>query len=117
MPPMRSTFASIAFFALFLPLACVDQTAKTTGGLPNGRESEKIEWGREIKLDELLALAKTGRIREIQWHVMPNVIRAEASNGSVFYFKNQNKGVDLRNLLSNEGIQIGNGGISFRYVF
>ena len=116
-PPMRPTFALVAFFAFFLSAACVDQTAKMTGRVPDGRDSEKIKWGREIKLDELLALAKSGRIREIEWHVMPNVIRAVASDGRAFYFKNENRGVDLRNLLISAGIQMGKGGISFRHVF
>jgi hypothetical protein len=114
---MRPTFAFVALFVLFLSSACADRTAKVTGRVPNGRDPERIEWGSEIKLDELLALAKSGRIREVEWHVMPNVIRAVASDGRVFHFKNANRGVDLRNLLVNGGIQIGKGGISFRHVF
>jgi hypothetical protein len=114
---MRPTFAFIAFCALFLTVACVDQTARMAGGVPKDQEFEKIEWGHEIKLDELVMLAKSGQIREIEWHVMPNVIRAVASDGRIFHFKNENRGVDLRNLLINAGVQIGKGGISFRHVF
>jgi hypothetical protein len=62
-------------------------------------------------------MARSGRIQEIQWHVMPNVIRALTSDGRVFHLKNEKKGVDLRNLLINARIRIGKGGINFRHVF
>ena len=77
----------------------------------------EVEWGREISLAEMIAKAKSGEIREIQWHVMPNVLRAQAFDNRIFHLKNENKGVDLRNRLISAGVQIGNGGVIFRHVF
>jgi hypothetical protein len=114
---MRPTFIFIAVCALLLPAACMDRPAQLSGGVPNEQEIEKIDWGREVKLDELMEMAKRGRIQEIQWYVMPNVIRAVASGGRAFYLKNENRGVDLRKLLIDAGIHIGKGGINFRHVF
>jgi hypothetical protein len=62
-------------------------------------------------------MAKSGRIQEIQWHVMPNVLRVLTLDGRIFHLKNENKGVDLRNMLIDAGVRIGKGGISFRHVF
>ncbi len=78
---------------------------------------EEVEWGREISLAEMITMAKGGEIREIQWHVMPNILRAQAFDNRIFHLRNENKGVDLRNMLIREGVRIGNGGIAFRHVF
>lgn len=78
---------------------------------------EKIDWGPEISLAEMMAKAKSGEIREIEWHVMPNVLRAQTCNNRIFHLKNENKGVDLRNKLINAGVKIGKGGVVFRHVF
>jgi hypothetical protein len=78
---------------------------------------DDIEWGSEINLDEMIAMAKEGSLREIQWHVMPNILRAEAVDGRIFHLRNENKGVDLRNTLIEAGVRIGKGGIIFRHVF
>lgn len=78
---------------------------------------EDIEWGQEISLAEMIAKAKSGKIREIQWHVMPNILRAQGVDDRIFHLRNENKGVDLRNTLIGEGVQIGEGGIVFRHVF
>ena len=77
----------------------------------------KVDWGREITLNEIIAMAQSGQIREIEWHVMPNIIRILASDGRLFHFRNESKGVDLRNTLINAGIRIGKGGVIFRHVF
>ena len=84
---------------------------------PKDQDLEKVDWGRGITLDGIIAMAQSGRIKEIEWHVMPNIIRIFASDGSFFHFRNENKGVDLRNTLINSGIRIGKGGIIFRHVF
>jgi len=84
---------------------------------PKDQTLEKVDWGREITLNEIIAMAHNGQIREIEWHVMPNIIRILASDGSLFHFRNENKGVDLRNTLINAGIRIGRGGVVFRHVF
>lgn len=76
-----------------------------------------VDWGREVNLDEIIAMAKKGRIAEIQWHVMPNILRARASDGEIYHLKNENKGVDLRNTLINAGVKIGKGGIPFQHFF
>ena len=79
--------------------------------------AEEIEWGREIGLDEMIEMARGGRIVEIQWHVMPNILRARASDGSIYHLRNEDKGVDLRNTLIDAGVEIGKDGVLFRHVF
>lgn len=82
-----------------------------------GNSSENIDWGREVSLDEMVEMAKERRIDEIQWHVLPNILRAKAADGSIYYLRNENKGVDLRNTLLDAGVRIGEGGILFQHVF
>lgn len=79
--------------------------------------SDNIDWGREAALDEIMAMAKNSEIQQIEWHVMPNVIRAQAVDGRVLHIKNENKGIDIRNTLIKAGINLGKGGIVFRHVF
>jgi hypothetical protein len=81
------------------------------------KDSEDIEWGQEIGLAEMIEKAKSGEIREIEWHVMPNVLRAQAWDHRIFHLKNEDKGVDLRNTLMSAGVKIGEGGVIFRHVF
>lgn len=91
-------------------------TAKKKESLKDNSLVE-VAWGREVNLDEMMAMAKKGRIVEIQWHIMPNILRAQASDGGIFHLRNENKGVDLRNTLINAGIKVGKGGVLFRHVF
>ncbi len=116
---VRSLFI-VLLPALCLSAGCGNQSADTTNTPPSefvpGAEDE-IDWGREISLDELIAMTREGRIQEIQWHVMPNILRAVASDGSIFHFRNENKGADLRNTLIEAGVKIGKGGVSFRHFF
>jgi hypothetical protein len=64
-----------------------------------------------------MQMAQNGRIREIEWHVMPNIIRVLAVDGRIFHLRNENKGIDIRSEMINAGIKIGKGGIDFRHVF
>jgi len=114
---MRLTFAFIVFLSLFLPAACTDQHRDISDDAPANQDFEKTDWGVEITLDEIVAMAKGGRIQEIQWHVMPNVLRVLTPEGEIFHLKNENKGVDLRNMLMDAGVRIGKEGIRFRHVF
>jgi len=82
-----------------------------------GKVVAKIDWGREATLDEIIAMAKNSEILQIEWHVMPNIIRAQAADGRVFHIRNENKGIDIRNKLIDAGVDIGKSGINFRYVF
>lgn len=84
---------------------------------PTNPANNKIEWGREAALDEILAMAKGGEIQQIEWHVMPNIIRAQTLDGRIFHIKNEDKEIDLRNTLIKAGIPVGKGGISFRHLF
>jgi hypothetical protein len=84
---------------------------------PKEQPSDEIEWGREVNLDEMIAMAKKGEILEIEWHVMPNILRARASDGGICHLRNENKGVDLRNTLIDAGVQVGKGGVRFQHVF
>jgi len=111
---MQQGFAIAVLIATGLLSACVSRPAGETR--ENG-SSEKIDWGRETTAGEIVAMAKKGEIREIQWHVMPNVLRAEAADGRIFHIKNENKGIDLRSMLIDAGVRVGNGGVSFRHVF
>ena len=90
-------------------------------GHPSTHKSEnsepEIDWGREVSLDEMVAMAREGRIQEIQWHVMPNILRAKTSDDEIYHLRNENKGVDLRNTLIEAGVPVGKGGILFRHVF
>ncbi len=87
------------------------------GNAPEDPDIGKIDWGQEIPLDEILAMAKSGRVQEIEWYVMPNTIRILDLDGKLFHLRNERKSVDMRNKLINEGVKIGKGGISFRHVF
>lgn len=78
---------------------------------------EDVDWGLEVNLDEMVAMAKKGQIVEIQWHIMPNILRAQASDGRIYHIRNENKGVDLRNTLINAGVKVGKEGVLFRYLF
>jgi hypothetical protein len=91
--------------------------AEAAGQIQPERESEKVDWGREAGAAEIIALAKNGEIREIEWHVMPNILRALASDGRVFFVRNENRGMDMRGMLIKAGVPVGNGGIVFRHVF
>jgi hypothetical protein len=110
-------------FALVLSTGCENQSTdlpenKNPTPISTNTESQPDpDWGREVSLDEMVAMAKSGQIVEIQWHVMPNVLRAQASDGKIYHLKNENKGVDLRNILIKSGVKIGKGGILFRNVF
>ena len=91
--------------------------ARSTMQAQEDRGLEKIEWGREASADEIIAMAKNGEIREIEWHIMPNILRAVASDGRIFFVRNENKGLDMRGMLADAGVQVGKGGVAFRHVF
>jgi hypothetical protein len=63
-----------------------------------------VDWGREVNLDEIVAVAKKGRIVEMQRHVIPNILRSKTSDGGIFHLKNENKGFDLRNTFINASV-------------
>jgi hypothetical protein len=92
-------------------ISATDPSADET---PTDPANNKIDWGREAALDEILAMAKSGAIQQIEWHVM---LRAQTIDGRIFHIKNENKGIDIRNTLIKSGIQVGKGGISFRHLF
>ena len=99
--------------AILLAAGCGNQS----GEVPENDSHQNPEWGREVDLDEMIALSKKGRIKEIQWHVMPNVLRAQAVDGKIYHLRNENKGVDLQNALIKAGVKIGEDGVLFRHVF
>jgi hypothetical protein len=99
------------------PAAPKGKPAELAGATQPEQESEKVDWGREATAAEIIAMAKNGEIREIEWHVMPNILRALASDGRIFFVRNENKGMDMRGLLIKAGVQVGNGGVTFRHVF
>lgn len=91
------------------------ETAKNES--PQEQSLVEVGWGREVNLDEMIAMAREDRILEIQWYIMPNILRAKASDGGFFHLRNENKGVDLRNTLIDAGVRLGKGGVLFRHVF
>jgi len=105
------------FQAMLLSAGCGNQPADSSPPAAKNESSQDPDWGCEINVDEMITMAKKGRIVEIQWHVMPNVLRAQASDGNIYHLRNENKGVDLRNTLINAGVKIGKGGVLFRHVF
>jgi hypothetical protein len=114
---------TLLLFLILLPVilllvACGEQS----GGSPEDESPKRqasmdVDWGREVNLDEMIAMAKKGEIVEIQWHIMPNILRAETNDGRIFHLRNENKGVDLRNTLINAGVKVGEGGVLFRHLF
>ncbi len=126
----KLAFANIPLLLVLLLAACGYQSTRTdavpaklppeSAPVDEAREyqsSAKLDWGEEITLDQIVQLARNGQIHEIQWHVMPNIIRAQALDNRIFHLKNENKGVDVRKVLEESGILIGEGGITFRYLF
>ena len=87
------------------------------GETEDGEELEKIDWGKEATAGEVVAMAKSGEIREIEWHMLPNMLRAVASDGRIFFIRNESKGLDMRGMLVKSGVQVGKGGIPFNHVF
>src|SRR4030042_1421253 len=78
---------------------------------------EDVYWGLEVNLNEMMEMARKGQIVEIQWHIMPNILRAQASDGRIYHIRNKNKGGELRNTIINAGVKVGKAGILFRYLF
>ena len=135
---MQSLFI-VLLLVILLSTGCGNQSSDMTedgkekvlksgpkeGSLPQTDKKEslqkqslvEVDWGREVYLNEMIEMAREDRIKEIQWHVMPNILRAETSDGNIYHLRNENKGVDLRNTLIDEGVRIGKGGVLFRHVF
>jgi hypothetical protein len=114
------SFYIVLLPAMLLSAGCASQPADTMDTSPPesvADTDEEIEWGREIGLDEMIEMARGGRIVEIQWHVIPNILRARASDGLIYHLRNEDKGVDLRNTLMEAGVKIGKDGVLFRHVF
>lgn len=116
--PAQSVF-TILFLLVFVPAACGDRTGDTPAEdkSRNENNSSHVDWGIEINLDKMVAMAKEGQIEEIDWHVMPNILLARTSDGRIFHIKNENKGVDLRSTLVKAGVKTGEGGILFKHFF
>jgi len=114
------SFLIVLLPAIPLAIGCGCRTSdksEISGSESTRDASEEIDWGREVRLDEMIAMAQSGQILEIQWHVMPNILRAQAADGGIFHLRNENKGVDLRNALIEAGVRIGKDGVQFRHVF
>ena len=79
--------------------------------------AEQIEWGQQVDPEKLLELARSGDVFEIQWHVMPNVIRFMMNDGKIYHLKNAEVSIDILKFLENAGIKVGKEGITFRYSF
>ena len=117
-------FFPVMFPILFL-FACGEQPGsdpeankqEIAEGTIKDQESMDISWGREISLDDMISMAKKGRIIEIQWHILPNILRAQTCNGEVFHIRNEDKGVDLQGALLKAGVEVGEEGVLFRHVF
>jgi hypothetical protein len=119
---MTQSIVIAAAAAAHLLAACGDTHANkppapAAGQIAEAGELKKIDWGREATATEIVAMAKDGKIREIEWHIMPNILRALATDGRIYYVKNANKGVDMRGMLLKEGVRVGKGGVEFRHVF
>jgi hypothetical protein len=80
-------------------------------------ETEVIDWGEEIGIEKVIELAKSGGVFEIQWHVMPNVIRVLMNDGGIFHYKNESTGVDIIKTLEDAGVKTGKEGVAIRFSF
>jgi hypothetical protein len=112
---MRQSILALMMLIPCMFIACREDPGEISGA--PAANPEKIDWGKETTAAGLIAMAKKGEIREIKWHVMPNIFRAEAKDGRVYYVRNENKGIDLRGMLIKEGVRIGDGGVLFQHVF
>jgi hypothetical protein len=112
---MRQSILAVMLLIPCMFIACREHPGEISGA--PAANPEKIDWGKETTAAGLIAMAKKGEIRGIQWHVMPNIFRAEAKDGKVYYIRNENKGIDLRGMLIKTGIPIGDGGVIFQHVF
>lgn len=110
------TVHCVLIAVLLIWAGCGKQPADDSSDSP-GAAATEIDWGRQVTLDEMMAMCREGKIVEIQWHMMPNILRARAQDGSLYHFSNANKGVDLRSKLIDAGVLIGEGGLQFRHVF
>jgi hypothetical protein len=109
-------FVFVLLAAMLLWTGCGNRSGDSSEDGSDSDEME-IDWGTEVTLDEMISMAKEGRIVEIQWHVMPNILRASTVDGAIYHLRNENKGVDLRSRLIDEGVQVGEGGVQFRHFF
>ncbi len=110
--PARETTASPAPTPVPLAQMAADEDE------PGSEEgAEEIDWGEEIGLDTVIELAKRDDLVEIQWHVMPNIIRVLIADGSIYHFRNENSGIDIIRTLENAGITVGKGGVTVRFSF
>ena len=112
-------FFIIIFPLIFMLAACGDKSSDSTteDKSHNEHASPEINWGQEVNIDEMIAMARRGQISEIHWYVMPNILRTQAFDGGIFHLRNENKGVDLRNTLINAGVKVGEGGVLFKHFF
>ena len=115
----ENLFFLFLFLSVFMFTGCGAPLNETTSEdkSQNRQASNAVNWGREVDIDEITAMAKKDQILEIQWHVMPNILRAESVDGKIYHLKNEDKGVDLRTTLIKAGVSIGKDGILFRHVF
>ena len=119
---ISNRLTQLFFIILLLGVFLLDARGEESSHRPEAESQKKqaledVDWGREVNLDEMIAMAKKGQIMEIQWHIRPNILRAQASDGRIFHLRNENKGVDLRNTLIKAGVKVGKGGVLFRHVF
>ncbi|MEJ2246055.1 MAG: hypothetical protein P8Y80_08290 [Acidobacteriota bacterium] len=112
----KESFVFVLLAAMLLWMGCGNQRGDSSADVSDSDEME-IDWGAEVTLDEMISMAKDGSIVEIQWQVMPNILRATTADGAVYHLRNENKGVDLRSRLIEAGVQVGEGGVQFRHVF
>ena len=109
-------FLLVLLAAIVSSTGCGNREDQSTAAIA-GANGPEIDWGEEVDLEEMIAMAKDNRIEEIQWHVMPNILRARTEDGTVYHLRNENKGVDLRSKLIEAGVEVGKNGVQFRHVF
>ena len=114
---MRSCRTIKPVFFVFIAVILLSVGCSNQGDGSSGTAELEIDWGSEVDLDEMIAMSKEGSIVEIQWHVMPNILRARAEDGTIYHLRNENKGVDLRSRLIEAGVQVGKEGLQFHHVF
>ncbi len=86
-------------------------------GIDEENGAAPIDWGQEVGQQEMLELAHSGNVLEIQWHVMPNVVRILMKDGKIYHFMNDRVSIDIAKFLEKQGVKTGKGGIPLRYSF
>jgi hypothetical protein len=76
--------------------------------------TEYAIWGKDVTLDEFIAIALSGKVSVIEWFTPYDRIRITERTGPRYNYKNAAK-VDMVKVLEDAGVVIGDEGIPFSF--